>query len=231
MTDEVLEVMLLPEHREELLLKLTKARTEMPHENLHLCYHEAGHALMNILFYNDLIEVTIVPCLDDANPGYVINGACKRIDCEKLLFQGAMPEAAYRAVQNIIETLAGSIAERLFCRCGWCPDGDRFDREDIPDYYADLENGVTKDISPLVTEFMQRYRHQLDAIANALLERKTLIGAGVREVMLASGWKAEDLTVASFDSYLFCEEVLDAWIPDPELFMQAHPELFIQAGQ
>jgi hypothetical protein len=207
---------LMSECRDECLRILDEART--PHENQHLAYHEAGHALLEMLFYKDLQKVTIKTFFD-VKTKYLYNGLSTGLDPEakRVILRGPDYDGndarvgAFLTVLEIAGNLAGPIAEKQFCTCGWNPDGDGYDRENLGKYYDEIERGRLKEISPSVSALVSSYRPQLDAIAKALFDRKTLTGAEVREVMAGSGY-ADD-----FDSDQFCLDTIEVLIPDPSV--------------
>lgn len=161
------------------------------HEQRYIAYHEAGHALMNMLFYGDLKQVSI-PFGKDSN-GFRGKAFCTGIYHDWIRSDD---ERARRRIEQAAILSAGKAAADLFCTCGNCTkaahqadsdkDGDeeRFTALNIADEHK-------RTLLSATFAAIQRHRPQLDAIANALIERETLSGDEVEDVMLASGWNPD----------------------------------------
>ena len=134
---------LLSDRRDEFLQVIANART--PHEQQHLAYHEGGHALMEMLFYMDLVKVSIAPSFH-AESRRLFNAVTEGISKEgkTALVRGPDYDGndarvdAFLIVREIMILLAGSTSEKQFCSCGWNPDGDGYDREDLQNYYEEV---------------------------------------------------------------------------------------------
>jgi hypothetical protein len=158
------------------------------HDELHTAYHEGGHALLQMLFYRDLERVTIVPffkTVEDFNTGTFVRGVC--IDIPHDLSGCDEHAATVRSIEQAAIGVAAKIAEDLFCTCKLCAGSDVRDQEMLNEVFTDSIK-AREGLASAVTALLRRHRPQLDAIANALFERKTLTGPEVFDVMVKSGW-------------------------------------------
>jgi hypothetical protein len=167
-------------------------RLRKPHKERHCAYHEAGHALLNMLFHRDLNEVTIVPFITEGGlvqfleSGDFAGGGCVGIDHDIVTMTDEELQA--HVLQEVSMILAGKLAENLFCKCGRGVDSATQDKRDIEAYVPYLRAQV---LQQPTNELIQRHRPQLDAIAQALIEHETLSGSQVFEAMVSSGWNPE----------------------------------------
>jgi len=157
-----------------------------------ITFHEAGHALMNMLFFGDLVKVTIIP---DSTGGQF----CENLPADRLDWSNDDIRRRH-GIEGAAIALAGKAATPLFCLCNICKTEDEAiermgprdeDGEQVRRWTAPLSDETKIAFHSAVIATLQRHRPQLDAIVEALLEHKTLSGAQVFEVMRASGWKPE----------------------------------------
>lgn len=168
------------------------------HDERHTAYHEAGHTLLTIIFFRDLQSVTVVPFYESVEDYYNEQLSC---GCRSLVQDiTGIQQTAYVAV-----LLAGKIAGDFFCTCGMHIGSDCHDQEAVNEYLRPEKKAVAlSHITPATVAVLNRHRTQIDAIVNALLERKTLTGPEVIDVMLSSGWNPE----ADVDPNMFYEQAL-----------------------
>ena len=180
---------------------IDRRRKENPeafaHEHRQIAFHEAGHALMEMLFYRDLKRVSIIPCvfaLKGPNGFRGGRGICEGID------HGWKPrdeDAALHSIELAAILSAGKSAASFFCTCDACTKGEQAngDEDGDEERLAALAAKVTDEHKKLLlsatTATIRRHRRELDAIVEALIEHDTLSGAQVFEAMIASGWNPE----------------------------------------
>jgi hypothetical protein len=166
------------------------------HKEMHAAFHEAGHALMTVLFgerlmhlkYVFLIPVPAKMAVEELAEFRARDGVAGTVSIphHEDLDEEARCELAY---QDAASTLAGDTAEKLFCHCH--TGGDEGDREDLEPIFANVSKEDQQRTAVAVTAAIERHRPQLDAIAAALIKHKFLTGPKVKEVMAASGWNPE----------------------------------------
>lgn len=172
-------------------LERDKDPNAFDHDERSTAYHESGHALLQMLFYRDLEYVTIVPffkTVEAFDKGKPVRGVC--IDIAHDLSGCDEHAATVHSIEQAAIGMAGKIAGDLFCTCEKCEVGDGNDQKMLNEIFTDSVT-VRKALSSAVAALIQRHRVQLDAIANALFERKTLTGTEVFDVMVSSGWNSE----------------------------------------
>jgi SEC-C motif-containing protein len=172
----------------------------LAHDERHTAYHEAGHALLITIFFGDLQSVTVVAryeSVEDYHNGELSSG-CRRLVPD---VTGVEQQFAYVAV-----LLAGKIAGDFFCTCDMHVGGEcDADQEAVNEYLSpETKAEALSHITPATVTVLDRHRPQLDAIVEALIERETLSGDDVMEVMRASGWNPE----TDCDPEQFYNEVL-----------------------
>lgn len=182
-------------------LFIDRAQKEDPvgfaHEHRQTAYHEAGHALMEMLFYRDLNRVSILPCIfalkgpDGFRGG---RGICEGIDHN---WKPNDEDAALHAIEMVAILSAGKIAASVFCTCDTCTKGAQAngdedgDQERIAAITGNAEDKHVKGVLSATAAAIQRHRPQLDAIVEALIEHQNLSGDEVLDAMLATGWDPE----------------------------------------
>jgi hypothetical protein len=156
------------------------------HEERHTAFHEAGHALMNMVFCRDLERVTITPFLNHLEKR-IVGGVCVSIKPRNDV-DGAIDSFEQTAIG-----LAGKVADEIGCTCGIHEGSDSQDQKGVASLTANVQDQrFISAITTAVVSMIQRHRAQLDAIVEALIERKTLTGAEVFKVMVGSGWNPDD---------------------------------------
>jgi hypothetical protein len=185
---------------------IDRPRKENPeafaHEHRYTAYHEAGHALMEMLFYRDLKRVTIIPTVLSLNRLPLQHGTAgidfARGFCESIEHGDISEEdGPLFSLEQAAIALAGKVAADSFCRCdahkelnGNSKDIDS-DEGRVAIITANVK-GEHKQIFALATAAtIQRHRLQLDAIAQALIEHETLSGSQVFEILVSSGWNPD----------------------------------------
>lgn len=183
--NELARVLWLGERDKKVMFDSPEA---FDHDELHTAYHEGGHALLQMVFYGNLERVTIVPYfkkLEDFAKGKFVRGVC--IDISHDLSGCDEHGWTVRSIEQAAIGVAAKIAENLFCTCRINPNSDCHDQRMLNEVFTDSIES-RKGLSSATTVLLRRHRPQLDAIANALFERKTLTGPEVFEVMVKSGW-------------------------------------------
>lgn len=180
-------------------------------------YHEAGHALMQMLFYRNLERVTIIPYFEtweDAQRSIhqlqegrvdewsLFGGVCVGIDHD--LDEMNDDDRALYFLNQTASLLAGKPSGDIFCTCDKHLGLDDDDQEKTNFLTAKFKAEDKERLVSAVAAVIQRHRPQLDAVVNALMERETLSGAAVMDAMLASGWDPD----ADADPNQFYDEAL-----------------------
>jgi ATP-dependent Zn protease len=185
-----------------MVLHALKNPQQFVHKMRRIAFHEAGHALMRMLFYRDLRRVTIFP---DKTGGSFCEGIPQFWKPDDV--NVGQHHMEYAAI-----ALAGKTAMALFCLCDACKKEDEAiealgggdDEESYASHTAHISDELKQQHSLATTALLQRHRQQLDAIVEALLAHQTLSGSEVFEVMLASGWNPN----TDVDPEQFFNEVL-----------------------
>src|SRR5690242_5370225 len=106
--------------REKLIDDVLKDPKGFAHNLRGVAFHEAGHALMEMLFYRDLKQVSIMPniySLDGIDGMKVWAGVCCGIDHD---WKPSDEDAGLHTVEQAAIISAGEIAATLFCTCDTC---------------------------------------------------------------------------------------------------------------
>lgn len=147
-------------------------------------HHEAGHAVVSLALGRAVRRVSIVP-----NPKDDTLGHCRGYPSRRLARVSFLPfEEARRVVEvRALVLFAGGLAEAEFLgRANRV--GAQGDREDLADLLL-IATGSAAEAAAYGNWLCERARnmvlahwHQIQAVAGALLERKVLSGAEVREL-------------------------------------------------
>jgi SEC-C motif len=201
------------------------------HEQRYAAYHEAGHALMEMLFYGDLKRVSIIPFFptwDDVENAQAqvqkgqgwngVGGVCIGVEHDVRSMND--DDWAFHSFQMAAILLAGKAAGDRFCTCDVHIGGDDFDQETVSLVMSNAKAGVKDRLVSAVVAVIQRHGPQLEAIVRPLIEREVLSGDEVRDTMVAGGWVPE--TDADPDQFyaealgIAADETADGSINDEE---------------
>jgi ATP-dependent Zn protease len=157
------------------------------HPELHIAYHEAGHAVIAVHYGFPLRHVTIIP--DDEHLGHVSTESPKRqIDAYN---PNSDPMRIERVLRRYYQfCMAGAEAVMLVC-----PEHTYSGiGADLPDANSCLRHLSADDderdawqrlLDIQTRNLVARYRPAIEALAAALMERKALTGKEVRAIVRA----------------------------------------------
>lgn len=158
-------------------------------------YHEAGHAVMAWRLGVGLRRTSIVPNKADNSAGHVLNRRLSRGTLEEIEFADPFSSSRLRAEKQVMVSMAGVLAQRRFNRRSfrsWHGSRDEEKITVILEPYA-ISNDGGLDLRPHYvllrgwTEMtLSRVWSAVEAVANALLERRRLSGKEVRAVINAA---------------------------------------------
>jgi hypothetical protein len=165
------------------------------HERTHLAYHESGHALVRMLLYPGIRALKYIDLTVQAES--VAKFLQDRVRLGKVVYDDSYPHDKVKEMLVICAAVPASI---IFCDCKLAESGGEADSSDFDSLFPqpnpdsdDLGKyvEVLGELYDVVSGLLQRYKPQLEAIARALLENKTLTYEQVVETLKKSGWKPE----------------------------------------
>jgi|KBSMisStaDraftv2_1062788.scaffolds.fasta_scaffold05947_11 hypothetical protein len=157
----------------------------MNHDRAFIAYHEAGHAVADIVFEHDLGAVTIEPDGERAG-GVEIN----RPDDDDLRYQDATASQV-KFERRIMSSMAGEIAQRRFDPASVDPDHAAGDRVFAADYFDELDTPTDEifrayhHLLTLRTEYLvEKYWPHIQRVAIRLLDYGTLTADEARDAFV-----------------------------------------------
>ena len=161
-------------------------------------YHESGHALMGIIFKQDVTKVTIIPSTSGAGGVTFFNqqklGMYSKEELEnevKVLYAGRCAEELLVGEYKITTgasndiTNASNIIKSMIMQYGMSNYGlldlnvIDIDDKDVLKLAVDTSNKLYKDALDTLT----KYKKELDLIANTLLEKETMTGDEIKALI------------------------------------------------
>lgn len=196
-------------YREMLIDDVLKDPQAFAHKLRNVAFHEAGHALMEMLFYRDLKRVSIIPNIYSLEGMKIWSGVCFGIDHD---WKSNDEDSGVHAIEQAAIISAGEAAAALFCACDTCASGRTQDGDSDQEKLSTIPEKHRENLLSVTTTSIKRHRPQLDAIIEALLEHKTLSGNQVFDAMAATGWNPEtDCDPEQFyDEFLSIEEARES---------------------
>jgi len=148
-----------------------------------IAVHEAGHAVMSVIYGRKVEYVTIVPS------GKAL-GECR--NGEEIFDKNEPNEMkGIRRLKEVLVLLAGTAAESLLLGTNLLGTRGKTDFEEAEKIFDELNDGQGKERSNIATKMAWDLfrtplaQQQIKAVANALMEHKTLTGSQVAEIMNA----------------------------------------------
>jgi len=148
-------------------------------------YHEAGHTVAAFVQGMGIHHVTIIPFAVYDGLTRTHAPGIKRLDCEKL-----SPRRAERIRKQTRFSLAGDIAQRRFNPRSVRSRHAEKDRHNALEWTELLTHGDTDEAASLIESLGSETEKLIDthwpevtAIAEALMQRDTLIGSEVRAII------------------------------------------------
>jgi ATP-dependent Zn protease len=152
-------------------------------------YHEAGHVVMAVMNRIPLRDATILRSYSTASAGTTrLNptGAISRQFSKK----GKLGEREYKQIlRRALFDVAGEVAERRYAPHSWRTSHSRSDLESISRLLESIDlsgprlRTVATAIAIIADEVVGKNWPRVEAVAEALLQRRTVTGAEVRRIV------------------------------------------------
>lgn len=162
-----------------------------------VAYHEAGHAVVAKCLGVAVRRATIIP--EDGSAGHVLHTRMSRKMSEAIEFADRFSLSRLQAEKRVMVSLAGELAQRRFDPNSVHPDHGAGDREHIAhilERYAGCDSDGVIDMRKhyaLLEEWTDQLLAQkwylVQAVADALVERRTLSKQEIYDVILAADFQ------------------------------------------
>jgi ATP-dependent Zn protease len=177
---------------------MSKDKKRSPMQDLATAYHEAGHAVASLALGIRVRSASIVPNRESAIDGYVRSQKIGRNTARNIEWADRFTRSRLQAEKRVMVWMAGELAQRRFNPRSVRSYHASMDREEIVDMlmrYARPRLSEAIDVTShykLLKEWTAELLDEnwilVEAVANALVKRRTLSGSEMRNIVfVASG--------------------------------------------